>query len=182
MTYKKIEIILFFPHHPEVFHYKSYNHSGLISFISEITKDARFNLTIKCHPRHSKMNKLSTYFKSIDNAKIVFEDNLTILLSNCDLAIAMESSTAIIDCLLINKPVFYASNFSDYFNDEIIYTKLLSHLNTFEFNDFSELFNKISNSNLNEFIVSSKVVEYFCKKTNSKDLKLSLNDIFKIES
>ena len=182
MTYKRIEIILFFPHHPEVFHYKSYNHLGLVSLIKKINQDPRYNLTIKCHPRHSSKIKSSPYLKILNNTKVVFDDNLKNLLHECDLAIAMESSTAIIDCLIMNKPVFYVSNFSDHFNDEYVYNKLLSHLNVFVFEDYKIIFDKIASSDLNEFCLKHEYVKYFYKETKSEDLELSLNDIFSINS
>lgn len=171
----KRRVLVLIPSHPEVFVHKPYNIKGMIDLIDKLSMDAEIELGLKFHPRHSKAKYFEEYIARLKDVQVFFGDDFFELINAFHLTIAMEPSSAVIDCIIKGKPVFYFTDFSITYDDELVYFHQLKYLPTFKFSEFSSLIESIKVESLDKYILDKESREYFCfSPTNSaKQIALS---------
>ncbi len=150
-----------------------------MGFINNLIEDNSISIGLKFHPRHSELKYFEKYISQLTDVSTFFEDNFFDLIKNFDAVIAMESSSAIIDCILKKVPIFYVTDFSVPFDDELVFQRLMDFLPTFEFSQYAELLETIKNEELTRFILNDINREYFSYIPDVSSKKLIVSKLSK---
>lgn len=129
-------ILVLVPMSSEVVNNILSNNTDLHNFFQSLS-GYNHNFILKTHPRHSRLdlNNLGTQ----KNIFVENGNNIKELIEKCDLAIALESSSAILDVLFYEKPLIYIKDFIIHFNNEIVLFNFLENLSKLSFCDLDEL-------------------------------------------
>lgn len=131
------EILILVPQFQQIFNWIITNNTGLFDFLKKLEQLDRVKVTLKFHPRHGRYE---FYKPLIDYSKFNIEcgDNFMEILDRSTLVIAMESSSALVDCILKEKPLVYINDYIHQFDDEYVYHRLLDAFECYSFKELEE--------------------------------------------
>tara|TARA_B100000963_G_scaffold169373_1_gene147296 strand:+ start:35593 stop:36111 length:519 start_codon:yes stop_codon:yes gene_type:complete len=143
----KKNILILMPHMPIIFNWLLTDDIKLIYFLKKVNDNDDFNFILKFHPHHSQI-KAYERIVNFDKLTIETKPNLFELIKLSDLVVAFESSSALFDVLLKNKPLIFVEDYIEIFDNEHVYRDFLSKINTVKFDNIFKIFKEVNFNNL----------------------------------
>lgn len=156
------------PHMPIIFNWLLTDDIKLIYFLKKVSDNNNFNFVLKFHPHHGK---IKTYERILNFEKLTIETkpNLFELIELSDLVVAFESSSALFDVLLKNKPLIFVEDYIEIFDNEHVYKDFLSKINTVKFDNIFKIFNEVDYNTL-KLDLSKNEIFHLTKRDSKKKI------------